>query len=259
MSSPGSGSPSQTPAQPLSGYRSNEEWDQLLEHTQSALDEVQGIADESVRKQVLALLDDVDSIHREALHRLVRLFKEGVLEQVATDPAIHTLLELYDLLPPTAGTDAAPTPAKEVAAVPMKFMRKEQWQAAAQLAAGGPPKAKAAPMPHWLPVPLAVGEPGEGGMAMVQLDDQSILMMRAVGQLYAVDARCSTDQQIMAGATLRHYTLVCPHHAGCFYDIRTGNRLAGGGRVEPMAVRVTEAGAIQLGIGMPYVSPVPIY
>jgi len=38
-------------------------------------------------------------LHREALHRLVRLFKERVLEQVATDPAIRTLLEMYDLLP----------------------------------------------------------------------------------------------------------------------------------------------------------------
>ena len=41
----------------------------------------------------------IDALHREALHRLVRLFKERVLEQVATDPAIRTLLEMYDLLP----------------------------------------------------------------------------------------------------------------------------------------------------------------
>ena len=49
-------------------------------------------------EQVLTLLQGIDTIHREALHRLVRLFKEGVLEQVITDPAIYTLMELYDFI-----------------------------------------------------------------------------------------------------------------------------------------------------------------
>jgi hypothetical protein len=39
--------------------------------------------------------------------RLVRLFKEGVLAQIVTDPAIRTLMELYDLKPP-AGAGQVP-------------------------------------------------------------------------------------------------------------------------------------------------------
>jgi hypothetical protein len=44
----------------------------------------------------------IDSVHREAITRLVALFKDGVLEQVIQDPAIRTLMEMYDLLPTTS-------------------------------------------------------------------------------------------------------------------------------------------------------------
>jgi len=88
-------------AQQLTGYRSNEEWDELLDETRERLDRIEAWADAQRKDDVLGLLDCLDKVHRESLHRLVRLFKEGVLEQVATDPAIHTLLELYDLSAPS--------------------------------------------------------------------------------------------------------------------------------------------------------------
>lgn len=247
--------------QALLGYRTNEEWDALLAQTQAALDAVEAIADPDLRAQVMTLLDHVDSVHREALHRLLRLFKVGVLEQVCTDPAIHTLLELYDLLPAGA-QDAArvPAPAPAPVAVPVKFMPKADWVRGAAVAASGPASAPpaAAVLPHWLPAPVRAGELAEGGTMMLELEAGPALLARVRTQVFAVTARCATDGQPMHSARLRHYTLVCPHHVGCFYDLRTGHRLGGAGAVQPIAVRVNEAGAIQLGIGVPYVSPVPV-
>src|SRR5262245_12772855 len=86
-------------AQPLVGYRTNEEWDDLLAQIATLIEDLERLEDPDVRDRVFSALQTIDALHREALHRLVRLFKDGVLEQVATDPAIHTLLEMYDLLP----------------------------------------------------------------------------------------------------------------------------------------------------------------
>lgn len=258
--------------QPLTGYRTNDEWDALLVRTRDALQALDEVEDSGLREQLLALLTDIDSIHREALHRLVRLFKAGVLEQVATDPAIHTLLELYDLLP--AGAKAV----KEAAAVPIKFVRPGEWNrdgavppgAAASSPDRAPPldhtpsrgpsttsERKTSPhvLPHWLPAPVKLDELAAvpSGTVTVELEGEPLLLMQVRGQVFAVEGRCATDDQPMNGAELKHYTLVCPRHSGCFYDVRSGKRLAGGGAVQPVAVRLSDGGQILLGIGVPFV------
>jgi len=91
--------PSHNSAQPLVGYRTNEEWDDLLGQIATMIEDLERLEEPDIRGRVFSALQAIDALHREALHRLVRLFKEGVLEQVATDPAIRTLLEMYDLLP----------------------------------------------------------------------------------------------------------------------------------------------------------------
>lgn len=233
--------------QPLLGYRTNDEWDHLLDRTQQALDAIEQLPDTAVRTQVTELLDAVDSVHREALHRLVRLFKPGVLEQVATDPAIHTLLELYDLLPasPQAAAPVEPRARPEPQAVPLRFMRRSA------------PAEAGMSMPHWLPAPISLSELPESGTHLVEAEGRTWLLARVRQHAFALEARCAVDGRVMNGATLKHYTLVCPHHSGCFYDLRSGKRLGGGGALEPLAVRTADTGKLLLGIGVPYVPPVP--
>jgi len=258
--------------QPLTGYRTNEEWDALLLRARDALESLDGVQDAALREQLLALLTDIDSIHREALHRLVRLFKAGVLEQVATDPAIHTLLELYDLLP------AGNKPAYETPAVPMKFVRPGEWKrdkATApgsgeiapdrQTQTGNAPSAgnttrsvraaRESVLAHWLPAQVSLSElvamPSDS--VMIEHEGEPLLLMQVRGQVFALDGRCARDGQPMREARLKHYTLVCPHHSGCFYDVRSGKRLAGGGAVQPLVTRVNGNGQILLGIGVPFV------
>ena len=83
-----SGGASESP-QPLIGFMSNEEWERLLVQVSAQIGEMEKLPFPEVRDKVFELLAGIDSIHREALRRLVRLFKEGVMEQVVTDPAIH--------------------------------------------------------------------------------------------------------------------------------------------------------------------------
>ena len=86
-------------SQPLVGFMSNDDWDALLARLNGLIQTLEELPSGEVKSAVFETLEGVDALHREALRRLVRLFKEGVLEKVVSDPAIHTLMELYDLLP----------------------------------------------------------------------------------------------------------------------------------------------------------------
>ena len=85
--------------QALRGFMTNEEWDQLLARADYLVSSLEQIEDSKERRKVFELLNVLDQIHRESLTRLVRLFKDGVMEQIITDPPIRTLMDLYDLIP----------------------------------------------------------------------------------------------------------------------------------------------------------------
>lgn len=57
--------------------------------------------EEGTREQVAALLGGIDAVHREGLERLVERFREfggdALVERLADDPVVRTLLGLYDL------------------------------------------------------------------------------------------------------------------------------------------------------------------
>ena len=91
--------PTDEAPQQLLGFMSNEDWDAVLAQIADLLKEVENIPYPGVKEKIFDLLQAIDTVHREPLRRLVHVFKEGVLEMVVTDPAIHTLMELYDLLP----------------------------------------------------------------------------------------------------------------------------------------------------------------
>ncbi len=60
-----------------------------------------GIEDEQTREEVFALLEGIDVLHRQALGRLLALTGnlggQGLVERIAQDPVVRTLLEMYDL------------------------------------------------------------------------------------------------------------------------------------------------------------------
>lgn len=242
-------SPPQPPPeapQKLQGFLGNEEWGSLVARVDHLVREMERLPDPRVRKRVFELLQGIDALHREALHRLVRLFKEGVLEKVITDPAIRTLMELYDLLPPEADAAAKSAPAPQrFPNIPVRIER-----------APGP---AAVPPPHWLPALRSAEAPPQGETLLQNLDGRDVLLCRVEQEWFALEAHCATDGASLAGARLSQYTLICPRHPGCFYDVRQGSRIGGSGSIPCLPVRLDEQGRVLVGFGMPFTPRLPSY
>jgi nitrite reductase/ring-hydroxylating ferredoxin subunit len=238
--------------QPLIGYRTSEEWQNLLAQVATMLDEIESIPDEAVRRQVTGLLQAIDVVHREALSRLVRLFKKGVLEQVITDPAIHTLMGMYDLLP-----------AKEPGCTRVWDFLGAQEKAGAQVRphpAGASRRGRIdevgpTVLPHWVPVPVD-RPPADGEAVICRLEEGTFILARAERALYVVGATCPHHGEAMINGAVTGYSWICPHGPGCVYDIRDGSRLGGGQQLTCYPVR--ESGSsVQIGFGIPYTPNLP--
>lgn len=241
--------PSADVPQQLERFLDNEQWDALLAHVDHLVREMERLPDPHVKARVFELLQGIDTLHREALHRLVRLFKEGVLEKVATDPAIGTLLELYDLLPPATDVDTPPAPAKKVSRFPNIPIRVEH----------SAPATTQASLPHWLPALDPADAPPAGNTVFRRLHEADVLLCRVGPEWFALVARCARDGASLEGATLNQYTLMCPAHAGCLYDVRQGSRIGGSERLVCLPVRVEENGRVLAGFGMPFTPKLPSY
>lgn len=230
-------------AQALVGFMSNEDWDRLLADVDRLIQEMEELPAGGVRSAVFELLQGIDAIHRESLRRLVRLFKEGVLEKVVSDPAIHTLMELYDLLPPD---EMPPDPPRHrFATIPIKAV----------------PARPAAPVryPHWVPVLRRRDELPPGTAREFQVDGASVLLARHGDRLFALVSRCAQDGSSLAGATLNAYTLACPNHPGCYYDIRQGSRFGSSETIACLPVKVDEGGVVLLGLDMDFRPDLPSF
>jgi nitrite reductase/ring-hydroxylating ferredoxin subunit len=241
------------PPQALIGYRTNEEWQALVDEVGALIASLDEIGDAEQSQKVFAALEGIDSIHREALHRLVRLFKEGVLEQVVTDPAIRTLMGMYDLMPPEEpgcakvwdflAPDEKPEPSHA-----------DRSDARHGSIAARPP----GELPHWSPAPLP-NPPAEGEAVVCALEEGSVLVAKVRGEFLAADASCPHHDALMSGGTLTGYSWVCPHGLGCVYDLRSGARLGGGSALACLPVREDTRGRLLIGFGMPFAPRLPAF
>lgn len=234
----------QSADQPLLGFMPNDEWDALLAELNERIERMEALPDGETKQQVFDLLDGIDTMHREALRRLVRLFKEGVMEQVVTDPAIHTLMELYDLLP--EGAAATKPAAPRFPTIPIRAV---------------PPSAPA-PLryPHWVPVLSSRDDLLPGSVRDdIVLDGLPLLLARRDDEWFALDAACPVDGASLHGARSSGYTLSCPNHAGCHYDIRNGARVGGGAPIACHPVRIGDDGRVLVGLDMDFIPSLPSF
>jgi nitrite reductase/ring-hydroxylating ferredoxin subunit len=230
------------PQQPLVGFMPNDDWDALLADLNARIDLLEALPDVQTRQQVFDLLNGIDTLHREGLSRLVRLFKEGVLEQVITDPAIHTLMELYDLLPAPA------TPKAKFPTIPIR-------------AVAVAPPSPGLRYPHWVPVLAHRDELAVGALRDDLAVDGAALLLARRGddEWYALDAACGVDGAPLQGARLSGYTLSCPQHAGCHYDIRSGARIGGGAAIACHPVRIDTDARVLVGLDMDFTPALPSF
>jgi nitrite reductase/ring-hydroxylating ferredoxin subunit len=243
----------QQPADPeqqrqhLVGFRTNDEWAALVDHANDLIADVEAHPDEATRKQVLELLQAVDALHREAITRLVRLFKEGVLEQVVTDPAIHTLMDMYDLLP------RAPACAKIYDFLSAAEAPEERGKIT------GRRIRERVPIPHWVPAPTPAADLGRDEVALLTLDGRDVLLARAEGSVFALAGRCLCDGRRMEDAARHGYTLRCPGPNGCLFDLRSGARLGQGGELQGFPTQVDAEGRALVGFDLPFVPNLPAF
>ena len=234
--------------QRLLDFMTNHEWDALLGEVNVLIQQMEALPEGETKTSVFGLLDGIDTIHREALKRLVRLFKEGVLEKVITDPAIHTLLELYDLLPvEQAELSKPPEPAKS---------KYSTFQIRAL------PAGSAAPVryPHWVPALVQIDELPSGGVRDdVNVDGLVLLMARRNDRVFALDAQCPVDGASLRGAVLNGFLLSCPNHTGCHYDVRNGERMGGGFPLVCHSVKIEERGRVMVGLDMDFKPNMPSF
>jgi len=245
-----------TTTQPLIGYRTNKEWQDLVAQVATMIENLEKLEDPQLRRQVFGTLQAIDAVHREALHRLVRLFKEGVLEQVVTDPAIHTLMGMYDLLP-TPQTRASQydfLTAEERAAGP----RTKEGRSPSQRIEGIDSANASAAYPHWTPI-LSPMRLADGDAVIASVEEGAVIVARVDGVYYCVDASCPEHGSVMHGGVLRHVSWICPFGPGCIYDVRNGARLGGGNPIAIHPVRLTEVGGLQIGFGIPHEPNLPAF
>lgn len=225
--------------QALVGYRTNEEWNALLAQSAELLGAVETL-DAETQKTVFNALSAVDAVHREALHRLVRLFKDGVLEQVITDPAIHTLMGMYGLLPePEPGCQKV-----------WDFLTPEEETDVTAAVPDMPP--------HWSPAPI-IAPPVAGEVFFMRMDEGSFALANQDGKLFVFDAVCPFHKKLMTGGRLEGVSFLCPNGPGCIYDIRNGARLGGGGGVTCRPVKADGKGRTVVGFGMPFEPQMPTF
>ncbi|MGI8895428.1 MAG: Rieske (2Fe-2S) protein [Casimicrobiaceae bacterium] len=240
------------PPQPLVGFMTNGEWDELLAHVNGLILDLERIPFPDVKDRTFELLAGIDLIHREALRRLVRLFKEGVLEKVVTDPAIHTLMELYDLLPVAAAApeDGTPIPIRphRFPNIPVKVVTEPRVATASRRH-----------YPHWVPALEKSEALAPGSVIEIDLDAHQVLLCRVDDEFFALESHCAQDGASLAGAILKSYTLACPDHPGCFYDVRQGTRIAASGRVDCFPVKLGDDGRVLVGFDMPFTPILPTY
>lgn len=247
--------------QQLVNFMTNEEWDALLHEIDTLVREMDDLPYPNVKEQVFTLLAGIDTLHREALTRLVRLFKDGVLEKVVTDPAIHTLMELYDLLPVESKPADDQLSKIQFTTAPSK---KKKHAAPAQAATTQAPTPAAQPpkpmlYPHWVPVLKNRGDLGSGQTKQYSVDDHLILLCRVEEEFFALNSACVQDDVSLDGASLTKFTLTCPHHKGCYYDVRDGGRVAGTLRLECYPVKQDDKGRVLVGLGMPFKPRLPAF
>ena len=237
---------------PLADYRSNEEWQDLVAQTGSLLAALDNIKDEDAKAQVFAALEGIDSVHREALHRLVKLFKEGVLEQVITDPAINTLMGMYDLIPPDGDTDKpSAQPAQQSAAQAISFYPTGELPVFSDTLRSNEPA-------HWSPAPLA-DTPKEGTAFICEMEEGALLITSIEGRDVALDATCPTHGKQMTNGTLDGLSWICPHGPGCAYDLRNGAKLGGGAALQCYVTRTDSQGRLMIGFGVPFEPIMPSF
>jgi nitrite reductase/ring-hydroxylating ferredoxin subunit/Fe-S cluster biogenesis protein NfuA len=134
---------------------------------------------------------------------------------------------------------------------------RDGFPAFTELVAEPPPSPKRSPIqfgptvlrqPRWVDVGTIEDFPEEE-MRALWPEGQGVLLVRLDGEVYAHQNGCPAGSALTLHlGELDHSTLICPWH-GCRYDIRTGKRLDGEGKLGVLPVAVQD-GRVKIAMGV---------
>ncbi|MDE1820897.1 MAG: Rieske 2Fe-2S domain-containing protein [Euryarchaeota archaeon] len=84
----------------------------------------------------------------------------------------------------------------------------------------------------WKPTGVPLGSLKSGTMREVEVDGESVLLVRLVDGVYATQARCTHEAGALADGGLTGEKVQCPEH-GATFDVRDGKVLVDPDGVEP--------------------------
>lgn len=190
-----------------------------------------------VREHVFELLQTVDTLHREGLGRLVGFLRDHDQGQwvdcAAEDSIVHTMLELYDLVP----TDPLRRDVPREEPSPANFIPLTQI---------GISRPLRQPVFRELVRQDAVPP---GTMVGVDIDGGSVLVANVEGEIHAVRNTCPGSVAPLSLGLFTPPVVICPWHNDAF-DVRTGKRADGspGPGLDVLPVSVQD-GAILVAVG----------
>lgn len=217
----------------------DDEFRAVCRHLDGLVREFEALPFPEVRDHVFELLQAVDALHREGLGRLVGYLREHEqghwVDQAVEDPAVRTLLGLYDLAPLDApgGTDASDArDMANVSFIPLgqigfaRPVRRPVFRELTRLDAVPP-----------------------GTMVSVDVDGAPVLLTNVGGEIHAVSNTCPGSVAPLSLGSFSSPIVTCPWHNEAF-DVRTGKRADGGPGpgldVFPVSV---QDGAILMAVG----------
>ena len=106
-----------------------------------------------------------------------------MLEQVITDPPIHTLMQLYDIVP-TPDEEEVGTVKINFPDIPIKVVQ-------------SPTQKPKSLYPHWIPALQHRDELEPGKVVELLLDEHPVLLCRVVDVFFALDSEPSVLHRIL--------------------------------------------------------------
>lgn len=205
---------------------SDQEHNQLVLRIEELVSRLEELPDQETVRQVRELLQSIDLVHREALHRLLQLIEGGapqLIRPLLRDPAVQTLLLLYDFIPQPIEKEEQPG---FDGFVPLNELQ----------------------VPVWVPAGQSEDFP-EGELVARLVNQQNLLICRLRGDLHAMENRCLDSILPLQLGKLEGQAVVCPWH-GCRYDVRTG-KLVGTDRGLPtFPVQLSDEGIVRVGFNI---------
>lgn len=91
-------------------------------------------------------------------------------------------------------------------------------------------------------------ELAEGQQKLVRIDGRSIVVCKSEGQIFAIENRCTHDNEQLHGGNIKKCTIVCPIH-GARFSLKNGAPL-GGPAFEPITTYPVRLAGDQIEIGL---------